>query len=112
MLFEELGYLGTVLVRNEPHRYLGVGCGRKDGLGAFSCVAAPDAAYVKAGTYSGAFHGGVALFSLDFLYAEEFLVLVEVERSPGKLGAVCLAEVDHIVVEAFYFHLAVFVDQR
>ena len=111
VLGEQFCYHRTALVRDQAHRYLGVRFRRKDGLGAFPGVAAPDAADVEAGTDAGALEGGIAFLAAERPDVQEFLVFLLVIGGAGEHPAVGTGELHDIVVEARHGDLSVRADK-
>ena len=88
MLLEKTSNLFASLVRHEPHGDLGVSLAWQDSLGTDTGVSTPNATHVQTRTYSGALERGVTLLATNFVYIQELLIFVDVERRPGKHGPI------------------------
>ena len=74
MLLEKRRYLTGALIGDQPHGNLGMGRGRKDGLGARSGITAPDTAYVQAGTDARTLQGGVPFLSANIVNIQKLFI--------------------------------------
>ena len=100
MLFEELRNLAVVLIRDQAHRNLGRGFRGDHRLGAFTCVAAPDAIDIERRTHARAFQRRVARFALHVADFQRFFIIFHIERRLVERLALPGRQFAHIVVEA------------
>ena len=103
--------LGTLLIRHETHRDLGVGYGRKNRLGTLSDVSTPDSAHIQARPYADPLKRSVTLLATQGLDSHRLLKLLEIERSPCKLRPVLSGKLHDIVIESRDCDASVLVDQ-
>ena len=112
MLGEETGDGRAVLVRDKTHRDLCMSHRRKHCLCTFSGVTAPDTVHIQTWSDTGTLESGVACLTLDLLDVKELLVLLNIERSLGKLRPVLSRKLHHIIVEALDSDMTVLVNER
>ena len=92
----------VVLVGNQPAGYLGVCLGWEHGLGPFTRISAPDAAYVERRTATITLQRTVTFLSEKCFYMDSLFVFLFVERNAGYHVALGLGNFFHIVIEARY----------
>ena len=102
----------AVLIRDKPHGYLRMSHRRKHSLRTLACVATPYTVHIKARTDAGTLQRRVSGLTLDLLDVQEFLILLDIERSARKLSPVLSGKLDHIIIEPLDGNMTILVDKR
>ena len=111
VLRSQVNDLVRFLVWHDAHGNFSMSLGRQHCLASDSGISAPDSAHIQAWPDRRALQSRVTFLSLDFVYADAFLIFVNVERRSCQFFPVLVGNLHDIIVESGYGDSSVLVNE-